>query len=191
MKQSIASSLTANYDLSVFRNSIKDMILWHPGEYSYWTADNIQSVNSMGVESSFMLDYKFNNITSRFKAGYSFTNATIAGSNVNNDVSTGKQLMYIPVNQANASLRLSYRSFYSFWIANLTGRRYITTDNSKYLPGYFLNNISTGIKLSLKGNSIDVNFSIDNLFDINYQSIAYYPLPGRSYFIKLLIQIVK
>ena len=56
--------------------TIKDMIQWHPGEYSYWTADNIQNVNSSGLESSVSLDYKINNITSGFNAGYSFTKAT-------------------------------------------------------------------------------------------------------------------
>jgi len=191
MNQKISSPLTIRYDLSIFRNTIRDMILWHPGEYSYWTADNIQNVNSMGMESSVSLIYTINDFTSRFNAGYSFTKATNSRTAVNNDVSIGKQLMYIPENQVNSSLRLNYRNFYSFWVANLTGRRYITVDNSRYLSGYLLNNITTGIKLKLKDTSFDVNFNIDNLFNINYQTIAYYPLPGRSYSIKILVQILK
>ena len=59
MKQKISSPLTLRYDLSIYRNTIKDMIQWHPGEFSYWTADNIQNVNSMGLESSVSLDYTF------------------------------------------------------------------------------------------------------------------------------------
>ena len=54
-----------------------------------------------------------------------------------------------------------------------------------------LNNLITGFRLNLKGNTLDLNFQIDNLFNINYQTIAYYPLPGRSYSLKLLIQILK
>lgn len=191
MEQKISFPLTFKYDLSIFRNIIKDMIQWHPGEYSYWTADNIQNVNTMGLESSFSLDYTVNNLTSGFNAGYSFTKATTAGSNENNPVSSGKQLMYIPENKANVSLRTCYRNLYFSWLANVTGRRYITVDNSGYLPGYFLNNIIAGVKLNLKSNSIDFNFNIDNLLNVNYQTIAYYPLPGRSYSIKILIQILK
>jgi outer membrane cobalamin receptor len=191
MNPKISSPLTIKYDLSFYRNAIRDMILWHPGEYSYWTADNIQSVNSMGLESSLSLDYIYNNLITWFKASYSFTKATTASSENNNDTSVGKQLIYTPENQANASLRLNYRNFYSFWSANLTGRRYITVENSKYLPGYFLNNFTTGFKLKLRSNSFDVNFNIDNLFNVNYQTIAYYPLPGRSYSIKILVQIIK
>ena len=54
------------FDLSVFRNNIKDMIQWHPGEYSYWTADNIKSVNTSGLESSFSLNYSLNKFAARF-----------------------------------------------------------------------------------------------------------------------------
>jgi outer membrane cobalamin receptor len=191
MKQKISAPVNIRYDASLFRNTIKDMIQWHPGEYSYWIADNIQNVNSVGLESSFNLDYALNNITSRFNLVYSFTKATNSGSGTNADNSFGKQLIYIPKNQINTSLFVMYRNFYSSWATNFEGKRYITVDNSRYLPGYLLNNIITGYKLKVKGALIDMNFNIDNLFNVNYQTIAYYPLPGRSYSIKLLIQILK
>jgi iron complex outermembrane receptor protein len=167
------------------------MIQWHPGEFSYWTADNIKSVNSSGLESSFSLDYNFNKLITSFNAGYSYTKATTSGSHSSNESSIGKQLMYAPVNQANCSFRMNYRMFYTSWLITMTGRRYITVDNSGFLPGYMLNNIIAGIKLNLKGNSLELNFHVDNLFNVNYQTIAYYPLPGRSYSLKLLILISK
>ena len=191
MSRKISDPLNIKYDLSVFRYNIKDMIEWHPGEYSYWTADNIQSVNTTGAESSVSLDYMHNKINASLKAGYSFTRADEGGSNIGNDISVGRQLMYIPENKANASFSFGYRNIYSSWVANFNGKRYITVDNSKYLPGYFINNLSTGIKFTLKSSSVDMNFNINNLFNINYQSIAFYPLPGRSYFVKILFQIVK
>ena len=64
-------------------------------------------------------------------------------------------------------------------------------DNSKYLPGYLINNFTTGIKVPVKASFIDLNINIDNIFNIDYQSIAYYPLPGRSYSLKILVQIIK
>ena len=192
MKQRFSSSdNTFKCNLSFFRNNIKDMIQWRPGEFSYWTADNIQNVKTMGFESAFAFTYTVNKLISVFNAGYTYTRATHGISNDNNDRLTGKQLMYIPENQANTSLRLSYRNIYSSWVTNMTGRRYIAADNSIYLPGYFLNNVSTGIKLNIKHNSIDMTFNIDNLFNVTYQTIAYYPLPRRSYFVKILFLIIK
>jgi outer membrane cobalamin receptor len=191
MNQKISDLFDMKYEMAVFRYSIKDMIQWHPGEYSYWTADNIKTVNSTGLESSVSLNYKHNKLNAALNAGYSFTKAVAGGLKIENDLSAGNQLMYIPVNQVNMSLRIGFWRFYSSWITDFTGKRFITLDNSKYLPWYFINNFNAGIRLPVKSTSIDMNFSIDNILNKNYQSIAYYPLPGRSYFIKILVQIIK
>jgi outer membrane cobalamin receptor len=191
MNQKISDPLNLKYDLSFFRYNIKDMIEWHPGDYSYWTADNIQNVNSTGAETSVTLDYSFRSFNVSMKAGYSFTKATKGGSKAENDNSIGKQLMYIPENQANALLKIGYKNIYSTWLANFNGKRFISVDNTKYLPGYFINNLVTGIKFTIKDSSIDLNLNIDNVFNIDYQSIAYYPLPGRSYSVKILVQFAK
>jgi iron complex outermembrane receptor protein len=191
MKQRLASYVNLTYDLSLYRNNIKDMIQWHPGEYTYWTADNIQRVNSTGLETSILCEYIHNNIRARLNAGYSFTRATNQTKGSNIGFFSGNQLMYIPEHQAHASFNASYRRVYAYWVANITGRRYTTVDNTEYLPGYFLNNLSVGYKIRLKDTLADLSFSAENMFDVNYQTIAYFPLPGRSYSLKLLLQILK
>jgi iron complex outermembrane receptor protein len=76
-------------------------------------------------------------------------------------------------------------------VSSFTGTRYTATDNSAFLNGYFINNVMAGMKLPLKSSSVDINFNVENLFNINYQSIANYPLPGRYYNIKILFQFIK
>jgi vitamin B12 transporter len=191
MAHKISEPVNIKYDLSAFHYSIKDMIQWHPGEYSFWTADNIQSVHSTGLESSLLLNYVQNRLNAGFKAAYSFTRAISGGPRIQNDVTIGKQLVYIPENQIKGSFRIGYGFFYSTWIADFTGKRFITVDNTKYLPGYFVNNLLTGVKFPWKSSSIDIGFTIDNLFNQDYQSVAFYPLPGRSYSVKILVQLVK
>jgi len=191
MQQKFASSVTFNYDISLFRNNIKDMILWHPGEHSYWTADNIKSVNTSGLETSLSLSYSENALKSDISLGYSLTRATTCSSDRTDDNSIGKQLIYIPVNKANAVISLTYKNLYGSWISNVTGKRYTTADNSRFLPAYFVNNAITGIKLKKEGNSMDICFLVDNLFNVTYHTVAYYPLPGRSYQLKILLQIIK
>jgi outer membrane cobalamin receptor len=191
INQKISSPLAMKFEASLFRNNIKDMIQWHPGEYSFWTADNIRNVNTSGLESSFSLNYSAGKFGSGLSANYSYTRATTAESGTSNDTSIGKQLIYVPVHQANCTYLMNYRMLYTSWNVIMTGKRYLTADNSDYLPGYMLNNLITGFRLNLKNNAFDLNFQIDNLFDVNYQTIAYYPLPGRSYSLKLLIQILK
>jgi vitamin B12 transporter len=191
MAHKISEPINIKYDLSAFHYSIKDMIQWHPGEYTFWTADNIQKVYTNGIESSLSLNYVQNKVVAGFSAGYSFTRAISGGSKIQNDVTIGKQLVYMPENQIKGSFRIGYGVLYSTWIADFTGKRYITADNTKFLPCYFVNNLLTGIKFPLKSSSIDINFAIDNLFNQDFQSVAFYPLPGRSYSIKILVQVVK
>ncbi len=189
LKQKISSPLNLNFDMTFFHNNIKDMIQWYPGKYSYWTAENIKNVKTTGIESSVMMSYSVNNIFSSLKANYSYTKAYSVGSTENANSSSGKQLIYVPQNQANVLFNIKYKKTYTSWIANMVGIRYITPDNSKYLPGYFLNSALIGVKLKLKNHSLDTTFNIDNIFNVSYQTIAYYPLPGRAYSLKLLIQI--
>jgi outer membrane cobalamin receptor len=191
MNQKTLPGLTFSSNLSAFRNSIKDMIQWKPGQNSIWTAENVQNVNTMGLEYSFSINYKKNNLTTGFNADYSLTKAVEGGSAGNDYKSTGNQLMYIPENLLNLSFRLGYKKFYSSFLVNMTGKRYITVDNTKYLPGYCINSFTTGVRLKLKRTLFDLNVDIDNLFNVNYQTIAYYPLPGRFYSLKLLVQIFK
>jgi iron complex outermembrane receptor protein len=191
MKQKISGPLNMKYNLTAFRNNIHDMILWHPGEFSYWTADNIRSVNTGGLESCLSVNYSSGKFSTTLISNYSYTRATTSESATPNDASIGKQLIYVPIHQANATLSANYNIFYISWILTATGKRYLTADNTEYLPGYMLNNLITGSRLNVKGNIIDLNFHVDNMFNVNYQTIAYYPLPGRSYSLNLIIQIHK
>lgn len=186
MDRDISSSLNLKYNITLFRNSIKDMVQWSPGAYTYWTADNIQSVRTMGIESSISVKFRLNKLTSVIDASYSYTKA------YDTDYDEEKsQLMYIPDNLANASCRLVYKDIYASWNSDFTGLRYITADNSKYLPSYLINSISSGYKVKIKDSLLDLNVNVNNLFDINYQSIAHFPLPGRTYSIKLSVQLNK
>ena len=191
MKQKISYPLNLKYDLTFFRYSIKDMIQWHLGEYSFWNADNIQSVTSSGMESSVSLDYVRNHFNASFKTGYSFTRARNGNSGIEDDLSARKQLVYVPENQVNSSLRVGFRNIYTTMALNFVDKRYTESDNSKYLPCYMINDFIAGIKLPAKNSLVDLNFSINNFFNITYQSIAYYPLPGRTYFLKILVQLIK
>jgi vitamin B12 transporter len=188
MNQKVSSRLNIRSELTVYHNNIKDMILWH-SEGNSLRVDNISLVKTKGFESSVSMSYSISKFSASLNAGYSFTKAT--------NLATGKQLIYTPEHQVNSLLRIAYGNVYSSFDANYVGIRYLTADNSDYLsgsdylPGYILNKITAGLKLPLHGTSIDINFNLENLFDINYQSIAQYPMPGRSYLLKVLFQFIK
>jgi iron complex outermembrane receptor protein len=189
--QKITPQVTADFDLNVFTNYIRDMIQWRPlSDTSFiWIADNIGRVNTSGLESLLSVKYRFNDFMIDLKAAYSYTKASVIKSG--SPESTGKQLIYIPENQANGLLQVGYKNLYSTWVIDFTGATYITPDNSERLPGYTINNIIAGFKINLKENMIDIRLKVENLFNYSYQTIAHYPQPGRSYYFSILFQILK
>ena len=191
MNQKISSPLLMKFDLSLYLNRINNMIQWRPGEYSYWVADNLKSVNTSGLESTFVFSYKHNKISSSLNLFYTYTRATTTESDITYDASIGKQLIYVPENQINATFRFSYLNFYSSWITSLTGKRFTTSDNSSDLPAYVINSLTAGYSIDHKANVYNVSLTVDNIFNTSYETIAYYPQPGRSFALKLLIQFVK
>jgi iron complex outermembrane receptor protein len=191
MSRNISNLVLFGYDLTLFHYAITDMIQWNPGKYSEWSAENINKVNSSGAESSISVHYKTDHLDAKLKASYILTLAKYGMSKLENDNSAGKQLIYTPEHQTNTSMRIGYKKFYSTWVAYFVGKRYTTKDDSYFVSGYFINNVMAGVMIPVKSSSLDINFGIDNVFNTRYQSIANYPLPGRSFNVKILIQLVK
>jgi iron complex outermembrane receptor protein len=186
MDQRISPVITINSEFTYFNNYIRDMIQWHPGDSYYWIADNIGSVNTSGFESSLSLKYDIDNFHLIMNSGYSFTKA----SEINSEtaVNNGKQLIYVPKNRASGTIQMVYRNLYLSWVANFTSRTWTTADNTSFLKGYTLNGLIFGYNIKPGKNLIDLNFRIDNIFDISHQAIADYPLAGRSYDLTILFR---
>jgi vitamin B12 transporter len=186
LNQILSPGLSIYAEANYFNNYIRDLIQWHPGDSYFWVADNIGSVNTTGTESSACLKYKSGVLSVNINADYSFTRAWQIEDEA--PVNKGKQLIYIPKNQASSSVHVFYGNFYSIWTTGFTGRIYTTNDNSEFLDHYTINSFTAGAKLIIKENSIDLRFKIENMFDVSYQSVAFYPQPGRSYFLTFSYQ---
>lgn len=184
-------SLKIRNDFTLFRNHINDMIQWHPGDFSWWEASNIGSIITRGIESGMDFSYTFREFRAGLNAGYSWTKAFNAGKLAENTALSGKQLVYIPASNLNAILRLGLHQFHAAISTLYTGKRYLTADNSQYLPHYTVSDLSIGAKLDTGRAAFDFNLIIENLFNASYQNIAYYPMPGRSFLISLVLQIKK
>jgi iron complex outermembrane receptor protein len=191
MTSYLSGSLKIKNDLTFFRNHISDMIQWRPGESYYWEAGNIGNIVTSGLESGLDVNYTVQQFNARLNAGYAFTKAAIESANTDNEEFSGNQLVYIPENQINALLRLSWQHFYSVFTASYTGKRFLTADNSQYLPQYSISDLTLGTKLNAGNVSCDLGFIVENLFNASYQNIAYYPMPGRSFLVSIVFQFKK
>ena len=183
------SSFFTGLEVTYYNNSIKNLIQWIPGQYSYWMAENIRKANCSGIETSGKVKYSRTNFFASVDVSYSYNRSTTKESDINNDKSIGKQLVYVPKNQVGAFVKVGFRDLSLLWISDFTGERFTTSDNTLSLPFYTLNSLSAGYVLRLKSMSYNINFKVSNIFDVAYQSIEYYAQPGRSYSLKLIINL--
>lgn len=178
-----AANLELSHDVALFRNSIKDMIQWRPGEFSWWSAQNIGHVNTYGAEIDVSLRYKSARFSSGLDLSYSYTKAFDDGN------SEKKQLIYVPAHQFNGNLRVRYGNVTARWRTSGNGVRFTVPDNSKYLPGYAVSSIMIGTVMNRSQGTLELDFEVDNLFNKEYQTIAYYPLPGRTFSLRIMLMI--
>ncbi len=186
MTEDISSSLKIKSEFAFFKSFINDLIQWHPGESSFWIADNLKKIETSGFEPGLSLIYNTSGLKVLLKAGYAFTKAISSDSENTNNSSDGKQIIYVPVNKLNTNLKLKWEHFYSGFSTYLVSRRFLTADNTQYLPGYTFSDLDFGMTLNSNKSSWDINFSVDNLFNISYQNVAWYPMPGRSYSLSVI-----
>ena len=191
MTNIISTAFSIKNDITIFRNNLKNMIQWHPGESYYWEADNLNNILTSGLETSVCLSYTSERMSASLNAGYTYTRASSSDLSAGNTLSSGKQLIYTPANQANFLMRVDWQRFYSSFNSNYTGKRFLTADNSQYLPQYAISDLKLGLRFKTATTSYDAGFIIENIFNAMYQNIAYYPMPGRSYLLSLTFQLIK
>jgi vitamin B12 transporter len=185
MKAKLSDRFEALPSVTLFSSKIKDMILWLPGEFSYWVPGNFADVRTSGVETTLATVYKTGSIILKLRIQYSLTFARSAG---NPSDGQEKQLIYVPYNQLNSSFSLESGIFFTSFVTDLTGRRFTDAANTSVLPAYTVSNLTSGIRLGRGSNRFSICAKSQNIFSAKYQSIAWYPMPGRSVTLSVIYQ---
>ena len=62
-----------------------------------------------------------------------------------------------------------------------TGERFTTPDHNAVLPAYSTSDVVFGYEKRYHRISLTLTFSANNIFDENYQVLAWRAMPGRNY----------
>jgi len=153
---------------------IKDLLRWVPGSNGIWMPQNTDKVNSYGAET--LLSWKKN-----FGKNYFMANATYAYS-VSENIETKKQLFFVPYNKVTASVSYSRNRVSANYQFLYNGFVYTQSDNDpkKIVPAYNVSNIGIDYDFKLL-TSLKLGFQVLNLWNKYYESLEYYPMPGRNY----------
>lgn len=180
-------------ELTGYYSWITNLILWQPveGNSYLWKPVNLATVHARGIEAGITLKYQIRKWSAGLNSNYTYCRSTNEKSEATTQDQEGKQLIYIPVHSFNSTINAGWKTFYVTYNFVYTSRRYTGTDNETYMPGYNLSNIFFGKNINLKNIILSLQLEINNLFDLDYQSIVDRPMPGRNYGITLRGQFKK
>ncbi len=178
-------AFTYEMHASGFYSSVQDWIIWLPAGGMVWSPQNMKSVMGRGLEYEGMLAFQRKDFRLHLSGSYAFT---LSDNQNKTDLNYGRQLIYVPYENANASIRLEYKGYLFSLHESYTGGRYVSPDHSEILPAYQLLNMSAG-KFFVFGNYLlRMGLDVNNLCNTSYQSVQWIPMPGRSYGFKIGIE---
>ena len=174
-----------------FHSRIKNWILWSPDTLGVWSPQNVLNVRSRGLEFGLDFAFQLGDVKINFSPKYNYVQSTNQEVRAGNESALDQQLIYVP--EHNSQIYLSLRHFGSkiSYDHRFISKTYTTTDNSAFLPGYDVGNLL--LKTDLRFWRLDWSISgeIRNLWNKEYQVIAYRPMPGRNYQISLVLMFNK
>ena len=175
-KNKITFSISAN----AFTKYITNWIQWLPGASGYWEPQNVYNVWARGGEGS--LKFEVSGLKLKYFVGGNFSYTRSTRNEEANEELNKKQLIYVPEISSNANAGIFYKGTGLIYSANYKGTRYTSSDNKEFLEPCLLQKISAEQKISLSKKLYGhLRFSINNLFNVVYQTIPYRPMPGRNY----------
>ncbi|MDO5510836.1 MAG: TonB-dependent receptor [Weeksellaceae bacterium] len=170
----------ADLKLSIYYNSIENMIRWLPTQGDIWTPVNTHRVVSKGLEAS--LERRFWKNKIQILTMYAFTDAR--------NQETGNLLTYTPQHKLNVNLALQHNKW-RFGVQNMyLSKQYTHTDSNPdtAINAYGLTNLNLGYVFSQKPLK-RLTFGINNLFNTQYQMMPYRPMPGINFTSQLIFEI--
>jgi len=179
--------------LSAYYSWMNDMIVWSPlpDNPSIWQPQNVKEVNARGIEASLNLRWQIGKLRITSANNYAFCRSTNEQTSSPGDESLGKQLIYIPENTFNGTLNFNCWNFNLGYNLTFVDKRFTSSDNQYYMPAYSLSNIIFGKSFLLNNFVISLQFKVNNVFDVDYQSVKNWPMPGRNYGLTLRFEFKK
>ena len=162
---------------------IYDMITWTTvsGSGGLFQPENINEILARGIELGLNVNIMAWGFKFSLKNNYNFCRSTYEKASSKYDDKIGKQQLYVPVNTFNSTLSVERMKFYFTYNFSFTGDRFDGEENLSYMPAYSLSNIILGKNILIKQFILSLQMNINNLFNLDYQSVLSRPMPGINY----------
>jgi vitamin B12 transporter len=175
-------------NIQVFSRIVDDWILWQPAGVN-WQPINARKVWSRGFETETSISKRYARAYWMVMARYQFVRSTNIEARIGNQEILGKQLIYQPAHLGGITFSGSFKKLSVYYAHRWTSKLFTTTDNSGTLSGYSLGDFSLSRAFEFNSGKISLTASVNNIWNKRYEVVAFYPMPGRNYALKLSTSI--
>lgn len=184
-------SLHAFYAITVYNRNVTNMITWVPYA-SYWSPQNVAQVWSRGVEHRLRIHYDVKRWHFTLLANADYTRCTYEKTDVATDVSLGRQLIYVPAWFGGATFTAQWADYFITYAQQYNDLRFTTRDHNEWLPAYSIGSAAAGWSTTKTHQRtqyrIDLFVRCNNISDVQYQAVAWRPMPGRNFTVGCTIE---
>ncbi|MDE5750850.1 MAG: TonB-dependent receptor, partial [Duncaniella sp.] len=171
--------------VDVYHNRVRDMIVAVPYNMFIWNMTNVGSVRVLGVDATatatFPIPAHGQDIV--FSGNYSYQHASPRLP----DGKGGRQLAYVPRHSGTGSV-----TWENPWVCvamrlTAVSHRFTVSNNTpgSRMAGYAETGASLWHTFTLRGHELMLRGDAVNLLDKQYEVVARYPMPGRSFYLSL------
>jgi vitamin B12 transporter len=178
-----------NFSIDGYYNSVQNKIIAVPSQNLFiWTMENIGKVQIKGIDVNVQVNGRFSS-TLKWSARAAYTWQQALDLTNPSSAEYKNEIPYTPENSGSALAVLYYKSWSAGYSFIFSGERYTLGENdpSNLLPGWITQDLFISCKFRLDNFSTTVKGEVNNMFDERYDVIHYYPMPGRSYKLSLII----
>ncbi len=171
-----------------YHGEVKDKIVAVPGIFT-WKMSNVESVEINGVDVNLNSSFAIGNDAGlRVAAAYSYMRAVDC---TEGSVLNGSRIVYTPLHSGSVDLSLSTRFADAGYSLVWSGTRYHLAQNipSNEIAAYGDHSFWVARSFRLSKASLLLRAEVKNILDDNYEVIRYYPMPGRSCSLSMILTI--
>lgn len=170
--------------LNTYLRYMNDWIQWIPGDDQIWRPQNIQAVQTEGIEMGWRAETQGKQVQFWIASQTDITRAQPTRSTWASDPALHKQLIYIPMLKNATQVGVNSAHWQVAYRHTWNTRTFTAPDHSEFLPALHLGQLDLVRKTASEWIP-DISCSLRNLWNARYQSVAWQAMPGRHLLLQL------
>ncbi len=172
-----------------YYSAVKDKIIAVPAQNLFiWTMENLGKVRIQGIDISGEANGKLSSLI-KWSARIAYTVQHALDVTDPSSSEYKNEIPYTPDNSGSAIATFFYKNWSTGYSFLFSGERYTLGENNpaNQLAGWGTHDVFVAHNLKMQHFQTTIKLEADNLFNERYAVINYYPMPGRSYKINIII----